>query len=136
MDPPHRFGGSLFQGACNVNDCVPFWVFVALVAVQLAGIFVSANTVDSETGKLRLATMGEKIRLALSVIVIDLVIGVNIFLLCRSCSSGWAWAVLFTPLIVLGLYMFIFLANSPSKDEILKAQSSSGIISPNLNGDT
>ena len=107
-----RFGGRLFQGQCNVNDCVPFWVFAALVCVQILSILVYKNTIDSETGQIRPATVMEKASSVLRALVIDFILACGIFYYCRECRNDWAWFVLLLPLLLMGLLFFVFVANA------------------------
>jgi hypothetical protein len=109
---PARFGGKYFQGECNVNDCVPFWVFSVLVCIQVLSILAHANTVDSDTGLIRSATLLEKIKAVLKTLLLDLIIAAVIFYLCRNCKNDWAWFVLFLPIILMGLLFFVFMSSS------------------------
>lgn len=108
---PTRFGGKFFQGKCNVNDCVPYWVFIALVCIQVVSIFVFAKTIDSNTGTIRDSSFMEKVKSTLKVLLIDFILGAAIFYFCRSCSNDWAWFVLFLPVILLGLLFFVFVGS-------------------------
>lgn len=106
-----RFGGKLFQGQCNVNDCIPFWIFVALICIQVVSVFVFAKTIDKDSGVIRDASLMEKIGSTLKTLLIDFVIGCAIFYFCRSCNNDWAWFILFLPLILMGLLFFVFVGS-------------------------
>jgi len=108
---PARFGGKYFQGQCNVNDCIPFWIFAAMVCIQIVSIFVFAKTIDKDTGMVRSSSLMEKIKSAFKTLLIDLILGAAIFYFCRNCSTDWAWFILFLPLILMGLLFFVFVGS-------------------------
>lgn len=68
--------------------CIPFIIYIVISAIVILGFILSRRSV------------GETITYVLIQLVWVVLFGLIIYWLCKSGKTGWAWFVLFLPLII------------------------------------
>lgn len=97
---------STVQGMTNPQTwCLPFIIYVILSVI---GFILMLSNLFSSTNKM---TTGQKWMYLILSLVWLIFFGWLIWYLCRRGHNGWAWFVLFLPLILLALF-YLFIAGA------------------------
>jgi len=91
---------------CN-GWCLPLYIYLAFTALNFVTALLMKQRIPG-TDKFVEPTMNKRLSNAMTTLIFNLLIALLIYYLCKYCKHGWAWFVLFLPLI-LGFLLFITL---------------------------